>query len=601
MGNKNNRMAKSVADQLPQWDLSVFFSGIDDPAIDETLLQLKAGVKQLAEDKDKLAKFEDYELLEYIRLFEGIVIAVRDLHNFAHLNACTQNDNQEAVAFEMKIYEEISEIMAKLAFIHYEMFKLPAEKKVEFYLSEKLKDYEGWLLVNLFAPPFKNEDVSMIIQQLSQVISCWPMKYNTFCSKMNFVMEEKKYSLSEIENIANLDPDPEVRRKAQHIISEEFARNGYLFTTMLNTIFKDEAVTAKIYQNDSFDGALEMDAIRNGMLKEDVLAVAAAVTDTYVSVSQRFYKLSAKLLKKDRLEYVDRVINPIETDSKKKYSWKECLDLVYAAFATFGLDACAKSVVDNRWVDAKPAIGKRAGAFSIQGDKPFVLLNFMGDANSVNTFAHEMGHAVHHLLSASRVNVLCDDTTIGMSEVASEFAEGLLFAKLFAQAETNKERLSLLFDCVYGQINAIHRQIAFSKFEERIYRERKKGELSEERITQIYCEEMERYLGFPLEEDAKNSWMRVGHFFGMPFYVRYYAFSGCVVNQLQKAYNSGEVENFVGRYVDMLRNTGIEDYRDLLRPFKLNPDKADFWFEAIDVISARIDMIEDLAKKEGLL
>ena len=144
-------------------------------------------------------------------------------------------------------------------------------------------------------------------------------------------------------------------------------------------------------------------------------------------------------------------------------------------------------------------------------------------------------------------------------------------------------------------------QIAFSKFELRAFRERQKGELSEERFSQIFSEEMERYLGFPLQEDAKFCWMNVPHFFNTPFYVRYYAFAGLVVNKLWQVYTSGKIEDFADRYVDMLCNTGIEDINSLLEPFELDITADDFWTSALEPICAEIDEIERLAKEEGLL
>ena len=597
MGKNSQNGSKSVADQLPQWDLSVF--GFQDKASISVAMENICGpeLKDL-KDRDKISQFEDYELLEYIRDFESVVLSVRNLQAFASLNACTQKDNPEAVALESKVKEFVSREFVKLSFIHHELYRVPDEKKMEFLSSAKLKQYDSWLLRNLLFEPSLNEDVSAIVRQLSDLASSWPSKYDEVCSNLKFKMGNKTYSQAEIEDVAYCDPNPERRKKAQRVISQEFARNGFIFTSMLNAVLKNEDVEAKIYD---FDGALELDALGNGMSKEDVLAVAAAVTDSYVAISQRYYKLLAKLLKKDRLEYTDRLINPVECGKYQKYSWQEGLDTVYEAFAEFGLDVCAKAIAGNGWIDAKPAIGKKSGAFSLHSDKPFIFMNFMGDYGSVTTLMHEMGHSIHHLLLTNKVNILNDGTTIGMSEVASEFAESLLFAKMMEKAETNKEKLYLLIDYTERQIASIHRQIAFSKFEERAYRERKKGELSEERFTQIYCEEVERYLGFPLEDDAKNSWMRIGHFFDYPLYVRYYAFSGCLVNQLRKVYASGDVEKFVERYIDLLCNTGIEDYRSLLRPFKLDPDEEDFWVDAVEVISNNIDEIERLAKEEGLL
>ena len=112
---------------------------------------------------------------------------------------------------------------------------------------------------------------------------------------------------------------------------------------------------------------------------------------------------------------------------------------------------------------------------------------------------------------------------------------------------------------------------------------------------------MERYLGCPLQEDAKFGWMGIPHIFNSPFYVRYYAFAGMVVNKLWQVYASGAIEDFSMKYEDMLYNTGFESIDDLLSPFGLDIYAPDFWTSALEPISVEIDEIERLAKAEGLL
>ena len=55
--------------------------------------------------------------------------------------------------------------------------------------------------------------------------------------------------------------------------------------------------------------------------------------------------------------------------------------------------------------------------------------------------------------------------------------------------------------------------------------------------------------------------------------------------------------NFDDLYLDMLSNTGVEDFVSLLEPLGINVDKApDFWANSISIITKYIDEIEKLAK-----
>jgi len=60
-------------------------------------------------------------------------------------------------------------------------------------------------------------------------------------------------------------------------------------------------------------------------------------------------------------------------------------------------------------------------------------------------------------------------------------------------------------------------------------------------------------------------------------------------------------EDFSELYIDMLSNTGVEDFVSLLEPFDIDATAPDFWANGLNLIKKYIDEIERLAKKEGLI
>ncbi len=599
---------EALKNYIPEWDLSGFFNGIDDPEIDNTKKVISDTIQDLIEEKDNLYTMKDYELLSFIRKCEQIIVLSQSLSYFASLNLCTQRTNQEALLFEKNMEEFINRTYDGIGWIHHAMYNLPPEKKIAFLQSQKLKDYQGWMMCYLLLPPRLSEAVSRAVRKMSSLSTGWYSLYKQMISKLNFTMGKKTYTFDEISEMAHSNKDKAIRNKALKVMSEEFSRHGYIFTQTLNSIYKDEDVMCKIhlYNEDEdeicFD-ALDRDGFANGLEREDILSIATAVTDSYVPISQRFYKLLAKLHGKQSIDYNDRLINPIEVEDRS-IPWVEAVKVVIGTLLQFNsaMGTTAVEIMNSNSIHAKPQEGKDAGAFCTRGIKPYIFLNYRGGYDSMITFAHELGHAIHHIYSEANAGVLNDGTTISMSEVASIFNEKLIFSTLISGNElSNQEKIYMLIEDVNRQIADIHRQIAFSKFELRAFRERQSGELSEERFTQIYCEEMERYLGFPLQQDARFGWMSIPHVFNSPFYVRYYAFAGLVVNKLWQVYQSGKIEDFAIRYTDMLSNTGLEDIDSLLEPFELDINEADFWSSALIPISKEIDEIERLAKLEGLL
>lgn len=592
-------------DLLPGWDLSVaFYSNLEDPQIEEDKKLLQKLVKELSLYREEIVALEPYELSILLRKYELVIELSRKLSYFAHLYSDTHKTDENASRFQSKIREEISRFFESLGFIHFELNALPQWKMYEFINHPKLHRWLPWLL-SLFSGYWSlSEGVSFIINKKSLVSSSWDRLYDETCAGLKFHLGGK--TLNEAEIIKKLGSnDADIRRKALVEMNKVYRENAHIFTMCYNMILKDKSVDDEIY---GMAEPVTDSLYENNISKEDLLALSNEVVDSYIPISHRFYKLMAKLMGKDHIGYEDRCYNPVEIPDKK-ISWMECVTQVLNAYAGFSTQylTYAAQIINCNTIDVPPRKGKVSGAYCIRGQMPYILLNFSGSRSDVRTFAHELGHAVHHVLAAD-VGILNDTTPTALAEVASEFAENLVFRMQMSQATTDREKLSLLIDRVHDMISSIQRQIAFYKFEERTHRERKKGEISTERLNQIWCEENSRCMGFDIGKDAECMWMGISHIFGMPYYVYSYAFAGLVVNNLIKAYEkwdeNGEYqiqEDFDDLYIDMLSNTGVEDFKSLLKPFGIDAESPDFWAKGLSLISDYIDEIEKLAKSEGLL
>ena len=603
MGKVKNQA--NLAQDLPGWDLSVaFYSNLDDPQIEAEKKAMVKLVKAVSVYRDTIVEMAPYELSILLGKYEAIIQLSRKLSYFAFLYSDTHKNDPEASRFKSKVNEEVSRAFESLGFIHFELNSLPDYKKIEFLNHPKLQRWISWLRSLFIGYWSLSEGASFIINKKSLVSSSWDRLYDETCANLKFRFKGK--ILNEAEIRAKMrSKSPEDRRIAMAEMNRVYKENAHVLTMCYNMILKDKSVDDELYGNRE---PVAESLSNNHICKEDLLAMINEVSDSYIPISQRFYKMMAKMMKTDQLNYADRCYNPVEV-AGKKITWLECVQKVLQAYASFSLEYAtyAAEIVNSNIIDVPPRKGKTSGAYCIRGEVPYILLNFTGDEDDANTFAHELGHAVHHLLSA-QVGVLNDTTPTALAEVASEFAENLLFKQQLASVKDNREKLALLISRVQDMINSIHRQVAFYKFEERTHRERKKGELSTARLNQIWREENSRCLGFDVGEDAEYMWMGISHIFGMPYYVYSYAFAGLVVNNLIKAYENWNEndefqmqESFDDLYLDMLSNTGIEDFKSLLEPFGIDADDPEFWANGLSVITEYIDEIEKLAKSEGLL
>ncbi|MEE6207306.1 MAG: M3 family metallopeptidase [Alphaproteobacteria bacterium] len=590
---------------LPTWDLSVaFYSDLKDPQIEEDKKALKKLAKEISLYRDEIIDLEPYELSILLRKYETMIELARKLSYFAHLYSDTHKTDEEVSQFKSKIREEISRVFENLGFIHFELNALPHWKMYEFVNHPKLHRWLPWLM-SLFSGYWSlTEGVSFIINKKSLVSSSWDRLYDETCAELKFHLNGKTLNEAEIEKKIHSN-DSKTRQRALAEMNKVYRDHSHLFTMCYNMILKDKSVDDELY---GMSEPVTDSLFENNISKEDLLAMVNEVTDSYIPISQRFYKLMAQMMKVDHIGYADRCYNPVEI-AEKKLSWPDCITNVLTAYAGFSPTylAYAAQIINTNIIDVPPRKGKVSGAYCIRGQVPYILLNFTGSNSDVRTFAHELGHAVHHILAAE-VGILNDTTPSALAEVASEFAENLVFKQQMSEAKTDREKLSLLIGRVQDMVNSIQRQVAFYKFEERTHRERKKGELSTERLNQIWREENSRCLGFDIGKEAECMWMGISHIFGMPYYVYSYAFAGLVVNNLIKAYDKWDEnrefqiqEDFDDLYIDMLSNTGVEDFKSLLEPFGIDAKSPDFWSNGLSLITDYIDEIEKLAKSEGLL
>ena len=275
----------------------------------------------------------------------------------------------------------------------------------------------------------------------------------------------------------------------------------------------------------------------NRVEPEVVDALVSAVRAAYPRLSHRYYALKARWFGKKRLAHWDRNA-PLPKVPSRAIAWSEAQATVLTAYGAFSSDmaAIAEKFFDDNWIDAPVRPGKAPGAFAhptVPSAHPYVLLNYQGKPRDVMTLAHELGHGVHQVLAAPN-GPLMAPTPLTLAETASVFGEMLTFRKLLAETTDKKQRKAMLAAKVEDMINTVVRQIAFYTFERKVHTERRSGELTAERLGEIWLEVQRESLGpaIDLRPGYETFWAYIPHFVHSPFYVYAYAFGDCLVNSL---------------------------------------------------------------------
>ena len=395
-----------------------------------------------------------------------------------------------------------------------------------------------------------------------------------------------------------LDRDENKRRAAAEALSRVFAENTRLFTLVTNTLAKDKEISDRWR---GFADVAEFRHLANRVEPEVVDALVSAVREAYPRLSHRYYALKAKWLGKKQLAYWDRNA-PLPEEPMQSVGWDDAQATVLKAYGNFSprMAAIAGEFFAKKWIDAPVREGKSPGAFShptVPSAHPYILLNYQGKPRDVMTLAHELGHGVHQVL-ANCQGPLMAPTPLTLAETASVFGEMLTFRALLERTPDARERKALLAAKVEDMINTVVRQIAFYSFERKVHTERREGELTAERLGEIWLEVQRESLGpaIDLSQGYENYWVYIPHFIHSPFYVYAYAFGDCLVNSLYAVYEKAD-QGFADRYLDMLAAGGTKHHKELLKPFGLDATDPQFWSMGLKVIENLIAELEAMDAK----
>ncbi|MBP01770.1 MAG: hypothetical protein CMM25_03020 [Rhodospirillaceae bacterium] len=392
------------------------------------------------------------------------------------------------------------------------------------------------------------------------------------------------------------DANSKTRENAAHAISTALNEKSDVFCFITNVVAKDKAIDDD-WRN--YSSSISSRNIANLLEDHVVDALVATVQGSYEKTSHRYYRLKADWLNKTQLNFWDRNA-PLPGSNDSIISWGEAKEIVLASYKGFSptMGEIGSEFFEKNWIDAAPSPGKASGAFShptVPSANPFILLNYMGSQRDVMTLAHELGHGVHQVLAAEQGPLLCN-TPLTLAETASVFGEMLTFRQLLNNISSKEEKRVLIANKIEDMLNTVVRQIAFHLFEAEVHAERRNGELSLERINQIWMQVQSDSLGpaIRLDKAYECYWMYVSHFVHVPFYVYAYAFGDCLVNSLYKVYSEKTIINFEERYLELLRSGGKFRHKELLLPFGLDASNPLFWSKGIQSITDLIDELEEL-------
>ncbi len=376
--------------------------------------------------------------------------------------------------------------------------------------------------------------------------------------------------------------------------------DGYpnTYAAIYNGVLQKDWFTARSRHYDSaLEAKLDDDNIPVSVVEN---LIAAARTGS--SPLQRYHRLRRKALDLDRYRYFDAYLPLVEIEWLMPYD--PVRRLVVDSVAVFGGDyqqTVERSFSEN-WIDVYENEGKRSGAFSagVYGVHPYMLLNYADTLNDAFTVAHEMGHTMHTVLAHESQPFATSSYSIFVAEVASMTNESLFLDRLLADEAKPARRVLLLQHAIDDIAAGFYRQAMFADFELRAHREVEGGRpITAEVLQHHYLETLASFFSDTLDDQEwyRNTWARIPHFYGSPYYVFQYATSKAAATLLHRRLTTGDEttrSSTVALYLELLR-AGGDDHPIA----QLQKAGVDFMTtEPIDALVAEMDGLVDKLENE---
>jgi len=531
---------------------------------------------------------------EAVQRYEKVEDLLGRIMSYAGLIYSGDTTDPKRAKFYGDAQERLTAASSELLFFTLELNRIEDALLDSAMADGPLARYRPWIEDIRRDKPYQLDDkIEQLFHEKSVTgRSAWNRLFDETIASLRFVVRGEELPIEPTLNKLQ-DTDEAVRKEASDALARTFKANLRTFTLITNTLAKDKEIADRWR---GFEDVADSRHLANRVEREVVDALVTAVREAYPRLSHRYYALKARWFGKDKLDHWDRNA-PLPKVEQRTIGWEEARDMVLSAYSAFSprMADIAQRFFDERWIDAPTRPGKAPGAFAhptVPSAHPYVLLNYQGKPRDVMTLAHELGHGVHQVLAAPN-GALMAPTPLTLAETASVFGEMLTFRRLLDGTKDPVQRKAMLAAKVEDMINTVVRQIAFYSFERKVHAERRKGELTADRLCELWMSVQDESLGpaIRLGPGYETFWSYIPHFIHSPFYVYAYAFGDCLVNSLYGVYERAN-EGFVDRYFALLSAGGTKHHSELLAPFGLDARDPSFWQIGLSMIERLIGELE---------
>lgn len=587
-------MERESIETKDTWNLSSIYK--DEQEFYNDLNEAKQLLDQLVLQKEHFLSDVEHFINfheEYIRMSRYI----QKLHCFAHLHCDVEPNQQKYQTMYAAILSFYDQVTSALDFYTVEM--IAAHTKVENFLKdERLADYCYSISEILRQKKHVlSQEMETLISKTSSISDVSSQVFDAFrldYDPVHINGEEKFLNSATLSEFLK-NPDPNVRQEAYHNFFKEYKKYENVFAATLAGVMKKNAFYADVKK---FNSPLEASLFDDNVPTSLFFKILEKANKEYRPLFHRYNALKKKVLNLETMYNYDLNIPLVEYDTKK-YTVDECFDIILDVVKVFGNDyvEIIQKARDERWIDYYPHAGKRVGAYSsgCYDTNPYILMNFIGDYNSLSTMIHELGHSAHTYLSCHHQSPINCDYRIFVAEVASTVNETLLINYMLEHASSKEEKAYFLYELLENCVGLIFRQPMYADFEHILHTWAQEGKpMSAQMITDLYMSKNAEYFGpdVTMDQYVSHSCFYIPHFY-YNYYVYKYTLGMTVALAIVSRILDGDQKQKEA-YLNFLKSGGSKDPVDLLKDALVNPLENQLYDDAFHYFENILNQFEEL-------
>lgn len=444
---------RSEIEEKYTWNLGSIYAGLeaweeDRKRVEEALPRIESYRGHLSDSAEKL--------LQWFREIEQVTLWVGHMLVYSSMLSDSDTTNQEASALRDRARGIFAKVSAAASFADPELLDIPKER-----IESLMQENSDLALYRHYFDQLwrrkghvRSHEVEQVMAMASDALDM-PRAAHVLLADADLDYGSVERAEGELKVASGSmsallrDPDINVRKAAWEQYADGFLSVKNTVAALVTGGIKRAVLNARVH---NYATAVEA-ALHQTHIPRAVYDNILQTSRRKLAVWHRYWSARRRILGLDMLHPYD-IFAPLAREDHK-VSFEESVEMICEGMGPLGEEYCMpmrKGMLEERWVDVYPNIGKRAGAYSsgFFGTNPFILMSHIEDLESMSTLAHEIGHSMHSYLSRKHQPQVYARYGLFAAEVASNFNQAMVRANLLKKNNDPQFQIAVIEEAMYN-------------------------------------------------------------------------------------------------------------------------------------------------------